>query len=433
MQQRSKPDRATAKAWFIWSLSALAFGYAFFQRVAPSVMVPDLMAEFSIGAAVTGYLSALYFYPYVALQFPLGALLDRFGVRRLLSAAVAFAAAGGLLFALAESIEQAYLGRALVGIGSAVGFLASLTLAANWFPARQFAFLAGMVMLFGMMSGVAGQAPLAAVIAEVGWRNAMAGAAVFAALLAGAIWLFVRDRPQGSTTDDNSHGQNWRLFFTTLKATLAHGEVWYISLVAMTMTGPMLAFGGLWGVPYVMAEYQLERPEAAFYVSMMLFGWAAGAPTSGWLSDRIGRRRLPIAVAAAVQAMLIAIIVFVPGLPIQVLTLIMFACGVLGGFMVITFALAREVSDPAIHGSVSGIVNALTVGSGAILQPVIGLLLDWQWDGTLVEGARSYSPDQYRTAFLALLIWTAAGALMSLRLRETFCRAQSINRTTDTA
>ena len=85
MQQSSQPDRATAKAWFIWSLSALAFGYAFFQRVAPSVMVPDLMAEFSIGAAVTGYLSALYFYPYVALQFPLGALLDRFGVRRLLT------------------------------------------------------------------------------------------------------------------------------------------------------------------------------------------------------------------------------------------------------------------------------------------------------------------------------------------------------------
>ena len=61
----------------IWSLSALAFGYAFFQRVAPSVMVNDLMAEFAVSGAVLGQLSALYFYPYAAMQLPIGALLDR--------------------------------------------------------------------------------------------------------------------------------------------------------------------------------------------------------------------------------------------------------------------------------------------------------------------------------------------------------------------
>ena len=171
MPTNSGPPKASARAWLIWSLSALAFGYAFFQRVAPSVMVPELMAEFSIGAAVTGYLSALYFYPYVALQFPLGALLDRFGVRSLLTSAIGLAAIGSLLFAMAQSIEQAYLGRALVGIGSAVGFLSALTLAAKWFPPSMFAFLAGLVMLFGTISGVAGQAPLAALIAQ--WCGSM--------------------------------------------------------------------------------------------------------------------------------------------------------------------------------------------------------------------------------------------------------------------
>ena len=107
MQQNTTPARAGAQAWCIWVLSALAFGYAFFQRVAPSVMVPELMAEFSIGAAVTGYLSSLYLYPYVALQFPLGALLDRFGVRSLLSTAIGLAAAGSFLYAMAQSIAQA--------------------------------------------------------------------------------------------------------------------------------------------------------------------------------------------------------------------------------------------------------------------------------------------------------------------------------------
>ncbi|MGI9462646.1 MAG: MFS transporter [Aestuariivirgaceae bacterium] len=424
MQQTSRPERAGGRAWFIWSLSALAFGYAFFQRVAPSVMVPDLMAEFSIGAAITGYLSALYFYPYVALQFPLGALLDRFGVRRLLTTAMALAAVGSLLFAMAQSIEQAYVGRVLVGIGSAVGFLSALTLAAKWFPPSKFAFLAGLIMLFGTISGVAGQAPLAGLIAEIGWRNAMLGAACFAALLCLAIGIFVRDSPDDQPSPVSEKEQNWLQFVNTLKSALAQKEVWLISITAMAMTGPMLAFGGLWGVPYVMAEYQLPRPVAAFHVSMMLFGWAAGAPASGWLSDRIKRRKSPIVAAAIMQACLVGAVVLIPGIPISVLTLILFAIGFAGGGMVVSFALAREVTDPAIHGSVSGMVNALTVASGAILQPVIGLLLDWQWDGTLIEGARAYTPGQFRGAFGSLLAWTAAGVLLAVRLRETHCTAQ---------
>jgi MFS family permease len=338
-----------------------------------------------------------------------------------LTSAIGLAAAGSFLFAMEQSIEQAYLGRALIGIGSAVGFLASLTLAAKWFPPHRFAFLAGLVMLFGTGSGVVGQAPLAAVIAEFGWRNAMLGAACFATLLGLAIAMFVRNSPNEQSNPKPVARQSWSSFLDTLKSALAQKEVWLISIVAMTMTGPMLAFGGLWGVPFVMAEYQLPRPEAAFCVSMMLFGWAAGAPTAGWLSDRIGRRRAPILGAAVVQVVLMGTIALVPGIPISMLTVIMFAIGMAGSGMVISFALAREVSDPAIHGSVSGIVNALTVASGAILQPVIGVLLDWQWDGTLIEGARAYAPDQFRFAFWSLLAWTATGAILATRLRETHC------------
>ena len=420
-------QQPSARAWFIWSLAAIAFSFAFFQRVSPSVMVSDLMAEFAIGGAVTGYLSALYFYPYVALQFPLGALLDRFGVRRLLASALGLAAIGSYMFASAQSIEVAYFGRLLVGIGCAVGFLASLTLAGSWFPPRKFAFMAGFVMFFGMAGGITGQAPLAALIGEIGWRNAMLAAAAFAGGLGVLVAIFVRDRPPGQESKGQTDGQNWLGFFRTLKQALGRGEVWYISVVAMSMTGPMLAFGGLWGVPYFMTEYGLEKPQAAFYASMLLVGWAVGAPSSGWISDRLGRRRLPLTVAASIQAGLVALILFAPGIPATLLVVMMFLIGLFASAMVITFALAREVSDAAIHGSVSGIVNAMTVMSGAILQPIIGLLLDWQWDGTLADGARVYSPEQYRIAFLSLLAWTGIGALLTLRLRETFCG--SVNQT----
>ncbi|MEM8649504.1 MAG: MFS transporter, partial [Pseudomonadota bacterium] len=119
------------RAWFIWCLSALTFGYAFFHRVAPSVMVNELMTDFAIGAAVLGTLSALYFYPYVLMQVPLGAIIDRIGARLLLTIALVIAGAGSIIFAVADNIAMAYVGRTLIGVGSAVGFLGTLAIAAK--------------------------------------------------------------------------------------------------------------------------------------------------------------------------------------------------------------------------------------------------------------------------------------------------------------
>jgi MFS family permease len=90
--------------------------------------------------------------------------------------------------------------------------------------------------------------------------------------------------------------------------------------------------------------------------------------------------------------------------------------------MVITFAIAREVSPKPLHGTVSGLVNGMTVAAGAVLQPVIGWLLDLRWDGMLLEGARVYQAADYRFAFIALLIWSGIGFALSFGLRETRCR-----------
>lgn len=410
-----------ARAWFMWSLSAAAFGYAFFQRVAPSVMVSDLMAEFAIGGAVLGYLSALYFYPYVALQIPLGALLDRLGPRKILTGAIGLAAMGSYLFGSAGNIEQAYAGRVLVGVGSAVGFLGSLSLAAKWFPPKRYALLTGLTMLVGMASGVGAQAPLAALIEWIGWRQSMYSGAAFAAALALIIFVFVRDSPAERTGQASKPPQAWDSVWRGFKHAICRGEIWLIAIVATSMSGPMLAFGGLWGVPYMTAAYGLERPDAAFYVSLLLVGWAIGAPLGGWLSDHIGRRVAPLLASAIAQVALVAVIAFVPGLALWLCIVMIFGIGVTGGAMATTFALAREVSDPKTHGSVSGVVNAMTVAAGAVLQPVIGLLLDLQWDGALANGARVYTAGDYRTAFIVLVAWAGMAVLACLRLRETYC------------
>ena len=48
-------DRSKMTAAYVgWSLGALGFYYAWFQRAIPSFMVDRLMADFAVGGAVLG-------------------------------------------------------------------------------------------------------------------------------------------------------------------------------------------------------------------------------------------------------------------------------------------------------------------------------------------------------------------------------------------
>lgn len=414
------------RAWFIWILAAFVFFYAFIQRVSPGVMVEDLMSTFAIGATVTGTLSALYFYPYVLLQVPLGALIQQIGPRILLTISLVIAGFGSILFGTAESIYVAYIGRILVGIGSAVGFLGSLSIAAKWFPAHRFAFLSGLVMFFGMSGGIFGQSPLSILIETNGWRNAMWYLGIFSFALAAIIFLFVRNEPEGMETQ-SSKENIWKETWKGLSKAVKSLEVWKVAIVASTMSGPMLTFGGLWATPYLAQTYSISSTEAASYSSFLFMGWAFGAPFFGWLSDRIRKRKLMLNLGSGILCLLVAAICFIPNLPLFISICLLVGVGVTGAAMTVCFALARENAPAEISGSVIGIVNSMTVASGAILQPAVGFILDTVWDGTQNAGINIYQTTDYRTGFIVVLVATVIGFLTSLKLRESMLMSKTEN------
>ena len=97
-------------------------------------MTNELMRDFVGGAAFVGNLSAFYYYAYTGCQLPVGVTLDRFGPRRVLTTAAVVCTIGALLFAFATSTVPAYVGRTLIGAGSAFAWIGSMKLATVWFP-----------------------------------------------------------------------------------------------------------------------------------------------------------------------------------------------------------------------------------------------------------------------------------------------------------
>lgn len=419
MPDASTPARSAGtplRGWLAWGLAALAFGYAFFQRVTPSVMVDELMREFAVGAAVLGNLSALYFYAYAGLQVPVGMMLDRWGPRRMLTVAALIAGVGSVLFGLAGGIEQAYLGRFLVGVGSSVGFVASMKLAAIWFPTHRFALLSGTAMFVAMAGGVAGQAPLAEAVDGFGWRAVLIAAAGLAVILAAANWLIVRDRPPGVVQTAIT-----TTAWADLGATLRRRQNWFMFAYCGLMSAPLLAYATLWGVPYLTEAFAISRTEAALSTSFMLIGGAVGGPLAGWASDAMRRRRPAMIGAAAMATVLWLVMLFGPEMSLTATRALLVVTGMATGGMVVSYAAAREHSPTHLAGAAVGLVNMAAVGGGALLQPIVGLLLDFNWDGEMAAGARAYSVETYHSALTTLPICTIVALCVALLIEETRC------------
>jgi len=235
---RQSTIQAEAPSWrplLAWALASLFFCYGFVQRVSPSVMVAELMRDFSAGATILGNLSAFYFYAYAALQIPVGLLMDRIGPRRLMTGAVAVAAAGSVLFASSEAITGAYLGRLLIGAGAAFSWVGVLTVLIQWFPAHRFALFTGMAQAVGMAGAIFGQAPLALSVEQIGWRSTLIVVAAIGFALAIGTWLVVRDKPHEAASSVG--------IGASLKVLLRNRETWLNAIFGLSMTAPILAFG----------------------------------------------------------------------------------------------------------------------------------------------------------------------------------------------
>jgi len=411
--------------WLVWGLSALFYCYGFFQRVAPSVMVSDLMVEFGVSAAVLGNLSAFYFYAYAGLQLPIGVMFDHWGARRMLALAAVLCGLGSLLFSMADSMAGAYAGRLLIGAGAGFTWVGTLQLAARWLPPERFAMVTGLTLMLGMAGAIGGQAPLAAIVELAGWRGTMAWAAGFALLLAVLIWLIVRDRPDGDSPEQPATGDVEKVAVSLLhglRGTMANRQSWFVALYGGTLTATMLAFAGLWGVPYLMQTYGISRPAAAASTSLLLVGWAIGAPLAGWLSDRIQRRKPLMVLGALVAVTTFSAIIYTPDLSLASARVLCFINGLFSGSMVLSFATAREHNRPETAGATLGFVNTFVMAAGAIFQPLIGWLLDLNWDGAMAAGARVYSVSTYQVAFAVIVLSGSVSLAMGLIMRETHCR-----------
>jgi MFS family permease len=301
----TNPDNQTRKRIHrAWPVAAVAFvaiiGAAGF-RATPGVMITPLQDEFGwsrglISAAVS--VNLLLF----GLTAPFAAaLMERFGIRRVVACALALVALGsGLTVFMSASWQLILTWGVLVGVGTgsmALAFVATIT--GRWFVKHR-----GLVTGVLTAAGATGQLiflpVLASLTAAHGWRTAsLTVAATSLAVVPMVVWL-LRDHPAdvglapyGATEivpKVVSTGAAKRAIGSLRRASRS-GAFWAL-VVGFAICGA--STNGLIGTHFIPAAHDHGMPETTAAGLLALIGIfdIAGTVFSGWLTDRIDPRML---------------------------------------------------------------------------------------------------------------------------------------------
>ena len=414
------------RRWMALTVVALAYVLSFFQRFAPAGIAQDLAAAFQTTAASLGVLAATYFYIYTIMQIPTGILADTLGPRRILLLGGIIGGIGSLLFGMAPSLDVALVGRTLIGLGVSVTFIAMLKLIAVWFEENRFATMVGICMLVGNLGSVLAGAPLSAMAQATGWRGVFIGVGVVSLVLGLLCWLIVRDSPQaasnaGKTNTPRPHFDRTAVLGSLL-AVIRNRHTWPAAVVNTGMAGSFFTFAGLWATPYLMQVHGMERSVAANHLSLWFGGFAVGCLFIGGLSDRLGKRKPVVITVSHLYVAIWLILLSCITMPVTLSYLLFALLGLSTAGFSLTWACSKEVNPPLLSGMSTSVANMGGFLCAAIMQPVVGWIMDLGWQGETLAGARIYDVDTWQNGVLAVTLCALAGAIASWRIKETGCR-----------
>lgn len=382
-------------------IGAVFYCYEFILRIIPGVLQTELSTALGhISATTFGQISALYYFAYSPMQMPVGMLMDRFGPRRLLTFACLCCTLGSWMFTLTTSIFLVGAGRFLVGFGSSFAFVGVLSLALHWLPRRYFSLVAGLMTTLGMLGLFYGEVQITEWSERIGWENVLLFISFLGCGLSVLILLVVRDGPEGHQSHKNPLPEFLR---NVLKVLLAP-EVWVIGFVGACLYTSLSVFGELWGKTYLEQAHHLTKVEAARTVSAVFLGWAVGAPIAGYLSDRTGRRLLPLVLGAILALICISLVLYMPGLSYSNLNILLFLYGVFSSTEIIVFIMAKECTGAELSGTVFAATNMIVTLGGVVFQPLVGKLLDTFGDSGIIGGEHIYTVIDYQVALSILPI-----------------------------
>lgn len=344
-----------------------AYFLSIFYRSCLSVIANPVMTDLGMGPRELGVLGAAWFIAFAASQFPIGWALDRIGPRRTVATCMALGSVGAFLFATAPNALAGTLAMALIGLGCAPIFMASLFLFARTYDPARFAFLTSVFIGLGSIGNLVGAGPLALVAERFGWRPAMMAMAclfVLATVLAAAL---VRDPPRAEHASGKAEG-----LIQGLRSILSLRPLWLLAPITLVGYGIVATARGLWIAPFMSDVHGYDAVASGHAATVMAVAMIAGAFAYGGLEKAVGRIKPLVLWGTMITALAFALLATVgDGSPW--LAIVLFAIvGSVGFTYAILMAHARLFFPAHLTGRGMTWINFLFIAGAGLAQSTSG-------------------------------------------------------------
>ena len=335
----------------------------------PVPLLPLIRDDFTLDYTQAGLVVSGFNLAYGIGQLPAGWFADRIGPRILLTTGICGVALAGLLVGLSQTYIMMIVFLVLMGLaGGGYHPSAAPLISASVEPKNQ-----GRALGFHLIGGSGSffLAPLiAAAIASVwGWRGSFIGLAIPTAVF-GIIFYVLLGRRVGAGKPreivTESHEQTapsqgrWRRIITFM----------VLTIFTQAVTFSVIAFIPL----FIVDTYGIAEEAAAAFLAIIYSAGLWAGPLGGYLSDRLGRVPVVLAVCLLIGPL------------IYLLNIVPYGAGI--GVLLLFIGIAMYIRMPAAESfiigrtpirrrsTILGIYYFSAMEAGGILAPIMGSFID---------------------------------------------------------
>ena len=269
------------------------------DRIGISVAKDPMTESLQLSDKQFGWVLSIFALGYALFQTPLGALADRFGPRKILTAVVSLWSLFTALTGAVTGFISLVIVRFIFGVGEAGAYPGIAKAVYHWIPIRERGIVNG-INFSGGRFGAAFSLPFIAIILDtLGWRSTF-----FILGLLGIVWALAwywlfrdnpEDHPRVSSFEKEEimlsrakQGMEVKSTFS-VHSLLGSRNMW-LAMGQYFASNFTFFFCLTWLFPHLKEQFMLDNIEAGLYSSLPLIGGAFGNMFSGWLVDFIYKR-----------------------------------------------------------------------------------------------------------------------------------------------
>jgi len=378
----------------------------------PSILIDDFMRTFSTTAIGVGVIASSYFYSYNLLQIPAGLLCDKLGTKYIVIISSMICIIALLLFSQVHTLAAAIACRILMGLGASCAAVIMILVCKEYFSVALLPILIGIAQFACNVGALCGQYPLTFLSAAIGWRASIASLSMIPVLMIIITLIFFQKTARPITT--HSSQQYWQ----EIKTVFTNKANWLIGGYAMLLWTPFYTFASLWGIPFLREKLKLNVTDASQLIAIAWIGSGVGSILIGILSSYLQKRKICIMLSAVLGIAVFPFLILSDIHNFIWLAIILFVFGVATAGQALSFAMIDDHNSNNLLGTASGFNNTVIMIGPMLIDPVVGGLLKWHWDGTMHDGIPFYSVANFQFAFMLIPILFTASLLVALFYRE---------------